>query len=634
MALDELGHLTNDYQKTGLKNYIASEHLGITTSAGLVRHHFGRSIELGRRYARSQDKADLFEALRLLGTACHCLEDYSAHSNYTELALIELGEHNVFPHVGRRTQISLQGSRQPVYPLVTGTFGGVDFLHSVMGELNDKATQSEMEELEGTIQQSQGKGNTSMVQDLLKQLPDGLFGGKDEAGKADELQANAQAAQMENMHITPKEPEAFTQQLDEIKNQIYPILEWHDELMQSINEAIEKIPILPDLLESFQEQLNVFVFSLMAPFVLPIISQVKTELATGSSEVIKSSRDKQLIVFHDDRSSDPTHSMLSKDHFSNILNEPAGKIASQVLKWVVPQIIQCWDDERVDVDRTLTRIVTGVFHHPAMVRYGNDGAAEGRQLMFGVVEEWWSEKNRREQDELREKLSREGVESGRNHKEGVHDKGHGCGKPLGMPTSKTAGSSGAIGGKTSGYGGNQSSGGDAVGKLAGEAVGGGIMGGLVGGVAANLLGGAFGGDKDEKKSYHKEEYEEDGSYKQSVTQTGYHKPQYGGDETRYGQAEYSTTSLAGGGRREEYQRYEQEGRSGATGYGMADIRETRPTHGGGYEETVETRRQRPGGAWESDVRTEGRNASGEYYSGTQYVKTQIASHLYSEKLTG
>ena len=75
----------------GLKNYIASENLGISTSAGLVRNLFGRAIQLGRQYARSKNEADLFEALRLLGTGCHCLEDFSAHSNYTELALIEVG---------------------------------------------------------------------------------------------------------------------------------------------------------------------------------------------------------------------------------------------------------------------------------------------------------------------------------------------------------------------------------------------------------------------------------------------------------------------------------------------------------------------------------------------------------------
>ncbi len=186
-----------------------------------------------------------------------------------------------------------------------------------MGEFDDKATQSEIQELEGTMQSS-GSTNTSLLKDLLSNVPSGLFGGKDQAGKADELQANAAAAQMQNMRISPKEPEAFTQQAEELVKQIYPIMEWHDELMQSITEAIKEIPVLPELIEQLQDQLNVFVFSLLAPFVLPVINQIKTELNEGSSEIIQSSKDKQLIVFNDDRSSDPTHSMISKDHFSNV----------------------------------------------------------------------------------------------------------------------------------------------------------------------------------------------------------------------------------------------------------------------------------------------------------------------------
>lgn len=45
-----------------------------------------------------------------------------------------MGERDVFPHVGRRTQLEIEGARNAVYPIVTGTFGGVDFLHSVVGE--------------------------------------------------------------------------------------------------------------------------------------------------------------------------------------------------------------------------------------------------------------------------------------------------------------------------------------------------------------------------------------------------------------------------------------------------------------------------------------------------------------------
>lgn len=71
--VDERTELGID-ERTGLKNYIANENAGIDTSAGLVRKLFGRSIELARRYNSDGNKDDLYEALRLLGTGCHCLE--------------------------------------------------------------------------------------------------------------------------------------------------------------------------------------------------------------------------------------------------------------------------------------------------------------------------------------------------------------------------------------------------------------------------------------------------------------------------------------------------------------------------------------------------------------------------------
>jgi hypothetical protein len=258
--VDERRELSID-ERTGLKNYIASEDLGITTSAGMVRDLLRRCIDLGQR-SRGQGP-DFYEALRLLGTATHCLEDYAAHSNYVELALIELGEEDVFPHVGSNARFRVQGAGKEVYPIVTGTFGGVDFLHSVCGEITDKTTQSELQELEGAISNADRSKNKSKIKDLLSKLPDGIFGGKDEAGKADELENNANAAAMGNIHITPKEPEAFTEQIGELVKQIYPIMEFHDEIMQSIAEFIEKIPILPDLIEEVQNQVTIFVFSLL-----------------------------------------------------------------------------------------------------------------------------------------------------------------------------------------------------------------------------------------------------------------------------------------------------------------------------------------------------------------------------------
>ncbi|KAL5045138.1 heterokaryon incompatibility protein Het-C-domain-containing protein [Aspergillus fruticulosus] len=529
--VDEERELAID-PRTGLKNYISNERMDIATSAALVRRLFGQCVQLGRIYARSKNDEDLHEALRLLGTGLHCLEDYAAHSNYVELSLIELGETEVFPHVGRDTKVEIEGVLDSVYPIVTGTFGGVDFFHSVLGEISDKATQSEIQELEGAINESQnGSPSDSFLQNLLNKIPEGLIGNSDEkVSRMDELKAESENAKKQNEHVSPRQPEEWATYLDEVQQKIYPVLEWHDELLKSINEAIEKIPVLPELIEQMQEQITIAVFSILAPYVLPIIQQVKAELQTGSSEVIQSSRDQQHVVFNDDSCSNPTHSMLSKDHFSNILNEPAGRVASQIVKWTVPQLMELWDDEEADIGPTLDRIVSGVFHHPALRRGGRDGAGEIRQIMFDTVREWWEGKSEREISSLREQLSREGVREGRNHREGVHDSGHGCGKPLSLhrgPQSSGQGSKSKV---------------DRIEKIASQAAGGGALGGLVGGLVSgvsSILLNESGGKSSEEHSYQRQE------------------PQY---EERYEEHHYSTRRSRDSNKKDEYQHRESHSR--------------------------------------------------------------------------
>ncbi|KAI0198572.1 heterokaryon incompatibility protein Het-C-domain-containing protein [Astrocystis sublimbata] len=576
--IDEGVELAID-EETGMKNYISNDRAGIMTSSIHVRRLFSRSVELVRNYQHNRNKADFYEALRLLGTGLHCLEDYLAHSNYTELALYEMGERDVFPHVGSRTQMQIPGVRHEVWPIVTGTFGGVDFLHSVTGEVSDKLTQNEIQELEGALQQH-ANDDTSVIGELLDKIPDGVLGGDNKKQKMSDIQDNAHAAQMENTSISPKEPEEFTRQAQQIFQQIMPAIEFHDDLLKSINKAIERIPILPQILEQLEEQLSMWVFTIIAPFVLPIISQVKAELATGSSEIISSSENEQHIVFNDDSCTDPTHSMLSKDHFSNILNEIAGRTASKVVAWVTPQVMELWDNENADVDRTLDRIINGVLHHPAQRHMGEDGAEEGRQIMFRSVEEWWNELGGDGQDEYRQKLSRDGVYRGENHKEGVNDCGHGCGKPLGMHKNYQGAGSGSVEDRIAGAAAGAIFEGLTGGKIPGQGGNGDepLGGGLLGQIGNSLLGGAF--KNEETRGYESRREDNDGSYTESRTE-------YGHSNDRYGQANMSETQYSGGGERVEYSRYEQD--DSGRGYGYQERTETRPAYGGGYEERVERR---------------------------------------------
>lgn len=113
---------------------MATENQGWDTSTAFIRRTLKSCIEHGRR-ANGQEGADLWEAYRLLGTGLHTLEDLLAHSNWCEIALRKMGHEEVFCHVGDRVTVNTPSGPAP--PLVTGTFGGADFLHSLLGEAGE-----------------------------------------------------------------------------------------------------------------------------------------------------------------------------------------------------------------------------------------------------------------------------------------------------------------------------------------------------------------------------------------------------------------------------------------------------------------------------------------------------------------
>lgn len=139
-------------QRNGMKNYMATEDGGWDTSTAYIRRSFRSSIEHGRR-ARGQEGDDLWESYRTLGQGLHTLEDLLAHSNWCELALRKMGHQDVFPHVGDEVRVRAPNGEE-VPPLVTGTFGSADFLHSLLGEGMDKLSQTSMTDVTAAMQDS------------------------------------------------------------------------------------------------------------------------------------------------------------------------------------------------------------------------------------------------------------------------------------------------------------------------------------------------------------------------------------------------------------------------------------------------------------------------------------------------
>lgn len=391
------------------------------------------------------------------------------------MALRELGERGVFPHVGTATEVVVRGHQ--VFPLVTGTFGSVDFLHSVLGEIDDRIKESEIQQLHAQLvfaadKAQENGGELLTLKELLTELPPGVID-DDCMASINDLEERSNAKAFQTKARIDDGQTAWDYNTENLAEQLYPFMAFHDKVMKDLAGAMEEIPSHAELYGKIQNSLALSFFSLISPFMLPVLRQIRAELAKASREVINSGREKQHVVFRDPYSSDPTHSMLSKDHFTNILNEPAGKIATEIVKFVVPLIMRAWDDEAMEVE-PLIDYVLGVFHHPVC---RDENKHRGQGTMFSVVRDWWESKSSAEKKHLRDVLSMDGVKAGRNH-EGK-DTGHGCSAAI-------AGAGKNPGDATGGY--FSSANGQLASSTNNESGGYGSFIGSLGGVAAGILG--------------------------------------------------------------------------------------------------------------------------------------------------
>ena len=235
-----------------------------------------------------------------------------------------------------------------------------------------------------------GPGQLSSMTNMLSSIP----GAGDLAREAQNLQAQSDAQERDSSlrfgappgsEGGPPGPNVPGTNIDPMKTaaQIYPILEFRDKVVKAISATVEKIPGLEALVEKITETLTLFILSLLAPYIRPIINAVSKQLKAGSGGVIDASGKHQYEPWTDPHCSDPTHSLLSKDHFSNILNEPAGQVASTILQYVAPRVIYAWQHPDIPVDQVLNDI-TRVFHHPAL----RDQHCQLHRDMFSTVERW------------------------------------------------------------------------------------------------------------------------------------------------------------------------------------------------------------------------------------------------------
>lgn len=434
---------------TGMKNYIANSGKSWETSADYIRTQLSECIELGRR-GRAGDHTARKESFILLGAALHTLEDFSAHSNYIELCLQELGEENVFALVGDSCRIPLPDelhSDRQVAPLVTGTFGMLDIFHSLLGEADDMAILQSKGSL-AHVQENPAYGATAFDQ-LFDAIETGIA-----SIQSFTNENNALLNQLRTVHLILKKispnsassPSASDTESRSSSPTMDPSLIWqaleplfffHDRMKKWLKEVsnAEASSAPGNSSSEMGDLTNQLVFRVMRIVIESSVKELRATLRAAKARVDKeASLSGSAAVYEEDSSaSDPSHSDLSKDHFCNVLNRPAGLVATVTTNWTTQQVVKCWDDGDLDTVKVIDEILS-VLHHPAFVK----DRSQIQEYMFTTVEQWWKELPDDERTLLREKLTKESV------KQREHEDHHLLVKPKGrqgpghFPGSKVA----------------------------------------------------------------------------------------------------------------------------------------------------------------------------------------------------
>ncbi|OAV99185.1 hypothetical protein PTTG_00008 [Puccinia triticina 1-1 BBBD Race 1] len=400
--VDEARELRVD-ERNGMKMYIASEDQGFDTSTACIRRVFRQCIELGRQARREGNEEKEFESFRLLGTGLHTLEDFSAHSNWCELALQKLGHKQVFAHVGENVKVNSPDG--PVPPLVTGTFAGADFCFSMLGEASDKLSSASIADLTAQLDGAQdankkpGGINLNVIKSLLSKLPLG-GGNSDVQNDLDKMDEKKNAFDLDG-RIDQLAPE-------ELQAKIWELFKVRDNLMRRIEELIQGIPGLSSMLDNLALSLAQWIMVTIDPFVRPILLQASAAIGQGSEAVI--SGNDQWTVFNDPNASDPTHSVLAKDHFSNILNDPAGNVSVIIVKYTVGLMVEAWSNDE-NPDRVIDSILEAI-HHP---NFANRNSKIQRE-MIEYMQKWLHEMDRDERELTINSLTKDSVRNHRNQR--------------------------------------------------------------------------------------------------------------------------------------------------------------------------------------------------------------------------
>lgn len=190
------------------------------------------------------------------------------------------------------------------------------------------------------------------------------------------------------------------------------------------------------MIDELSNALSILVLTTIEPYVAPIIKTATEGLNAGSERMLKGEDQteafnnpdcseyatcRQMSASHADCVlTNPTHSVLSKDHFDLWLKEPARLAAIAVVQHTVPLVVEAWYDENADVGHTIDAILEAI-HHPCFT-LGNSSIQED---MLDTVRQWISGMDSQMRNKVLQSLNKYGRISQEGHGGTRHGRNNG-----------------------------------------------------------------------------------------------------------------------------------------------------------------------------------------------------------------
>jgi|GEM_PF-1304730 len=344
----------------GMKRYIRSDDAKFPTAYEYIREKLTAAGVKGGGFDNAQRLIDF-------GAALHTLEDYFAHTNYAEVALIKSVEASVFPWIdevketgfiydyaalfdiktGRYRKeagsdkyiiLDTPGKIKPgshplatYIPIVTGTFGSVDTAASVLPVLNEHVFSLEIKPWQ-KAKSGERNFNDILIRELLKDIDN---------------------AQSDNYKSTGTNDNSYIRSYDAllvVRDAIADTVDWlvPDEIEKGFHWLFQRIGAL---------------FSF-----LPYVTAKHTADILNDAQLLLD-KDLELLENFDELEAktfslgvDPSHTQVAKDDPHNPTHELAAELAIEAVRQVGEAMAEVWNG--TGNLQTVLAIVDTLMRHP------------------------------------------------------------------------------------------------------------------------------------------------------------------------------------------------------------------------------------------------------------------------------